>query len=144
MRPEFGDDVGELAGRLVEIGIGEPGPAPRRRARHAGVAPASRAAEKTRLAHPQLAEGGGQFADPVAAELIGLVDGQPGPPVADDFTLLAQGAGEHGDLGAARGVVRDRRPVVDGLVVGMGVHEQQPGCLLRGHGDTLPTGQRVN
>ena len=69
---------------------------------------------------------GGQLTDPVAAELVGVLDAQLRPAVPDDLALLAEGAGHHGDLGAGRRVPGDCDAVVDRLVVGVGVDEDQP------------------
>ena len=63
--------------------------------------------------------------DPVAAELVGLVGGQPGELGHQDLALLPQRAGEQGDVDALGDVAGHRGPVVDRLVVGVGVHEQQ-------------------
>ena len=44
----------------------------------------------------------------------------------DDLALLAEGAREHVDVVATSDVVRDRDAGREGLVVGVGVHEEQP------------------
>ena len=51
----------------------------------------------------------------------------------EHLALLTQGAGEQGDRGPLGDVPGHRGPVVDRLVVGMGVHEQQAagGCHRR-------------
>ena len=58
-------------------------------------------AKEIRLVDSEGGEGGGQLADAVAAQLVGGVDRQLGVPLADDFTLFAEGAGDHVDVGAA-------------------------------------------
>ena len=79
---------------------------------------------------------GGQFADAVAAELVGVVNGQLRPLVADHLALLAERASDDLHLCATTDIVGDGDAIGDGLVIGMGMHEQQPGSLL--HGMTLP------
>ena len=65
-----------------------------------------------------------------------MVHGQLRPLVTDDLALLAERAGDDPHLRSAGHIVGDRGPVGDGLVVGMGMHEQQPWSLLHG---THPT-----
>ena len=65
-----------------------------------------------------------QLPDPVAAELVGLVGGELLELRDEHLALLAQRAGEQRDRGALGDVAGHRGPVVDRLVVGMGVHEQ--------------------
>ena len=52
-----------------------------------------------------------------------------------DLAALTGGAGDQGDAGALGGVLRHRRAGADRLVVGVGVHQQQPsvGGLAHGH-----------
>ncbi len=74
------------------------------------------------------AEGGHrplQLHDPVAAQLVGPVGGEAGELGDEDLPLLPQRAGEQGDVGALGDVAGHGRPVVDRLVVGVGVHEQE-------------------
>ena len=74
---------------------------------------------------PRASIAAAQLPDPVAAELVGLVGGQLGQLGDEDLALLTQRAGEQGDRGPLGDVPGHRGPVVDRLVVGMGVHEQQ-------------------
>ena len=78
---------------------------------------------------PERVQRRGQFTDAVAAELVGFVDGQLRPAVADDLALLAERAGDDVHLRPAGGVVRDGRARRQRLVVGMGMDEQQPRSL---------------
>ena len=82
----------------------------------------------------------GEFADAVAAELVGVIDGQLRPTVTDDLALFAERAGDDVHLRPAGDVMGDGGAVGDGLVVRMGVHEQQPRGLL--HGGTIPVWRR--
>ncbi len=107
-------------------------PTPLRGARHARVAPAARAAEIDGFADAQRVQRRGELADSVAAELVRAIDGELGPPIADDLALLAERAGDDPHLRPAGGVVGDGGAVAEALVVGMRVHEQQPRRL--GHG----------
>ncbi len=68
-----------------------------------------------------------------------MVDGQLRPLVADDLAFFAERAGDHLDLRSARDIVGDGGAVGDGLVVGMGVHEQQPRSLLHAPDPTRGT-----
>ena len=128
--------VDERADGFVLVGVAEPLPAARLGADHAGIAPPARAAEVDRPVEAQGVQRCGQLADPVAAELICLVHRQLRPLVTDDLALLAERAGDDPHLRSARHIVGDGGPVGDGLVVGMGMHEQQPRSLLHG---THPT-----
>ena len=74
---------------------------------------------------PSAAIAAAQLADPVAAELVGLVGGQLRELGHEDLALLAQRAGEQGDRGPLGDVPGHRGAVVDRLVVRVGVHEQQ-------------------
>jgi len=103
---------------------------------HARVAPAAGASQIDGCGHAQRPQRGGELADAIAAELIRAIDGELGPMVADDFALLAEGAGDDAHLRPAGGVMRYGGAVGQALVVGMCVDEQQPGCF--GHGRTLP------
>src|ERR1700687_519196 len=129
VRAQLPDDRDEFADGLVHIGVAEPLPVPRRRSRHPRVAPVTRTAEKYRFADPESAQSGYKFAYAVAAQLVGGVHSQLRVALADDFTLFAERAGDDVDLGAAPGVVGDRDPVIEGLVVRMCVHEEQPRSL---------------
>ncbi len=93
----------------------------------------ARAAEEIRLVDSEGVESVGQFADAVAAQLVGGVDGQLGVALADDFALFAEGASDDVDVGAVGGVVGDGAPGRQGFVVWVGVDEEQPGRFLRRH-----------
>ena len=99
------------------------------RAFHPRVTPPSRAAEKYRFLDSQCLQCRGQFTDAVATQLVGVIDRQMCPALADHLTLLAEGAGDDLDQRATSDVIRDGRTGREGLVVRMGVHEQQPGGL---------------
>ncbi len=136
VRSQVADDLDERADGFVLVGVAEPLPAARLGADHAGIAPPAGAAEVDGPVEAQRVQRGGQLADPVAAELVRVVHGQLRPLVTDDLALLAERAGDDLHLRSARDVVGDRGPVGDALVVGMGMHEQQPRSLLHG---THPT-----
>ncbi len=78
-----------------------------------------------------------QLADAVPAELVGLVGGQAGQLGHEDLALLAQRAGQQGDVRALGDVAGHGGPVVDRLVVGVGVHEEQS-TVRRGHAAMIP------
>ncbi len=88
------DERDECADGLALVGVDETLLAARRRAGHAGVTPASRAAQEDRFVDAQGSQGCGELADAVTAELVGVVDGQLRPALADDLTLLAERAGD--------------------------------------------------
>ena len=136
MRALLTNDRDQRADRLAFVGVDEPLPAPRRGALHARVAPAARAAEVDGFADAQRTQRRGELADSVAAELVRAIDGELGPPLADDLALLAERARDDPDLRPAGDVVRDGGAVVEALVVRMRVHEQQPRRLR--HDRTLP------
>ena len=52
-----------------------------------------------------------------------------GQGCGDDLALLAEGAREDVDVIAARDVVGQGHPGREGLVIRVGVHEEQPGAL---------------
>ena len=126
MRSKFGDHGRQLADNLIGVGIDELGSLARRCPRHTRIPPPSGSTEESRFAEPEVPQRGGQFADAVATQLIGVIDTQMLPRLPDDLALLAEGARQHGHLGAERGIARHGHTVVDGLVIGMSVHEQQP------------------
>ena len=90
--PQLADDRDERADRLAGSASTNRCRCPRRRARHPRVAPPARAAEEDRLVDAQLRQRRGQFADAVATELIGAVDGELRPALADHLALLAERA----------------------------------------------------
>ncbi len=136
MRTQLANDGDQCAHGLALVSVAEPLPATRLRAHHPGITPPAGAAQVGRPADAERVQRGGQLADPVAAQLIGVVDGQLRPLVADDLTLLAERAGDDLHLRPAPDIVGDGDAVGDGLVVGMGMHEQQPRSFLHG---THPT-----
>ncbi len=135
-------------------GVGEAraGPGPRvprgGRAGHPGVAPprgrAVGAGSEEVLGHPEGGQRTAELPEPVRGERVALGPLEVGEGGGDDLALLAERAGEDVDLVAARDVVRERHPRGEGLVVGVGVDEQQPGGAVvevdaveePGHGDT--------
>ena len=74
----------------------------------------------------------GEFTDAVAAELIGVVDGQPGVLFPDHLAFFAQGARDDADIRTLRDIVGDSGAGSEGFVVRMGVDEQQAGRFV-GH-----------
>jgi hypothetical protein len=94
---------------------------------HARVPPAAGTAEEAVVGQPERRARPGQLPDPVAAQLVGPVRGQLGELRRDDLALLPERAGDQRDRGVRlRRVVGDRAAGVQRLVVGMGVHQQQP------------------
>ena len=81
---------------------------------------------------PEDGRGRGELAATVPGEgrAVPLEVGQCG---RDHLALLTEGAGEDVHLVAARHVVRDGDPGRQGLVVGVGVDEEQPGRARPGH-----------
>ena len=76
---------------------------------------------------PERGARGRALGHPVAAELVGLRGDQQLQVGPDDLALLAERAGDERDRGVRLGgVVRDGAARGEGLVVGMGVDEQQP------------------
>ena len=145
MRALLTNDRDQRPDCLSFVGVDESLATPRRGALHARVAPATRATQVDGCADAQRAQRLGELADSVAAELVRVIDGELGPAVADDLAFLAERAGDDADLCPAGGVVRDGGAVAEALVVGMRMHEQQPGRL--GHGRTLtrsPTPSKVD
>ena len=116
--------------RLAHVGVDEPLMVARPGALHAGVAPVSWAAKEIRLVDTQRGQRGGQLADAVPAELVGGIDRQLGIPLADDFAFFAEGAGDHVDVGAVGGVVRNGAAGRQRFVVRVGVDEEQTRDVL--------------
>jgi glutaminyl-peptide cyclotransferase len=135
--PEAANDGDEFTDCLVHVGVCEPLVMPRGGAFHAGVTPVPRAAKEVRLFDAEGVERVGEFADAVAAELVGGVNGQLGVALADDFALLAKGAGDDMNLGTARDVVGDCAAGCQRLVVRVGVDEEQTGPSTQSHDQTL-------
>jgi hypothetical protein len=74
------------------------------------------------------AEGGHGVLDlgtPVLAEAVLLVGREVGQLGDEDLAHLPRGAGDAGDLAALGDVLGHGGAVADGLVVGVGVHEQE-------------------
>ena len=86
-----------------------------------------------------------QLAQPVLAQLVAVLGREVLEVGHQHLALLAERAGDQGDLRALLDVAGHGRAVVDRLVVGVGVHQHQApvGALRwccgigRGHGDTL-------
>ena len=96
------------------------------------------------MGHAEDAHRPGELAEPVRGERVALGALEVGEVGGDDLALLAERAGEDVDLVAARDVVRERDAGGEGLVVGVGVDEEQPGGSVADvdaveetrHGDT--------
>jgi hypothetical protein len=138
------DDLDEQGGRLGEVGV------PERvlvdlvgRGRvavlvplHAGVAEATGSTQQAVVGDPELGHRIAQLADAVLTQQVVAVRRQVLELRHEDLTHLTQRA-RHERHGRALGhVLRHRHPVGDRLVVGMGVHEQDP-TIGRGHGARL-------
>src|SRR5690606_29372429 len=131
-----GLDVGPPEAAGVVVGRGP---------HHAGVPVASRAAQKAVVADAERRARLPQFPDPVLPETVLLVGRQVTQVLGDDLALLTQRAGDQTDVGALGGVFGHGRPGPDGLVVRMGMDEQDPRLLHRyracsAHGPPALTG----
>ena len=93
----------------------------------------SRSAKEIGLIDSERVERLGELADAISAELVGGVDGELGVVLADDFAFFPEGAGDDVDVGAIGDVVGDGAAGRQGLVVGVGVDEEQPGSFGRRH-----------
>ena len=82
-----------------------------------------------------------EFTQPVRPEVVVLVRRQMGEILDEHLALLAEGAGDQTDGRALGHILGHRRPVVDRLVIGMGMDQHEPpGGLrrhIRSHGPTL-------
>ena len=137
LRAYLPDDPDQQPGRLVEVGAPErPRVVVGRQAHHAGVPVPPGAAEEPLVGHAECGAGGGQLADAVPAELVGMGGFELGQLGDVDLPLLAQRAGDEGDVCAGRGVPGHRRAGADRLVVRVRVDEQDP-ASWEGHADTL-------
>jgi hypothetical protein len=126
LRPHFTKDPGQLRGGLRHIGLPETvRAAVFGQAHHPRVAPPAGPAEEALVGDAERGAGGGQLGDPVRAQAA-AIRGEMGQVRRDDLAEFTQGAGDQGDLGTLRGVPGDGRPGPDRLVVGVGVHKQQP------------------
>ena len=97
---------------------------------HAAVAELTRLGQVAVVGHPEGGHRAGELGFPVRAERVVLVCTEVHEVGDEHLALLAPRARHERDLGAVGDVARHRRAVVDRLVVGVGVHEQQPplGC----------------
>ncbi|GAA3823299.1 hypothetical protein GCM10022226_49820 [Sphaerisporangium flaviroseum] len=66
-----------------------------------------------------------KLADAVLAEPVLPVGGEVGQVGDHDLPFLTQGAGDKGHVGAFGGITRHRGAGAAGLIVRVGVHEQQ-------------------
>jgi hypothetical protein len=95
--------------------------------RHPRVAPASDPAQIAVVAHAKRGTRGGELARAVAAELVAAVGRKLRELGGYHLSLLPEGAGDERDRRVGLGrVARDRAAGGERLVVGVGVHEQQP------------------
>ena len=127
------DDRDEFADSLAHIGVDEPLPVPRRGSLHSRIAPPARSAEEMRFADAEGVQRRGQFADAVAAQLVGGVDSKVRISLTDDLAFFAEGAGDDVHVGAASGVMRNGSTGCQCFVVRVGVDEQQTRGFLRRH-----------
>jgi hypothetical protein len=127
LRLDLAQHVGEGCGLLLHGALDE-GSRVRvgRDVDHAGVAPAADAAEEAVVGDTQCGARGSQLRDAVAAQLVGGVGGQFAQACRDDLALFAEGAGDHSDVHAERGIAGDRAACPQTLVIGMRVDQQQP------------------
>ena len=135
LRAYLPHDLHQQPGRGVHIGAPEGSRVVvRRGAHHAGVPVPSGPAEEPVVGHAHRGAGRLQLGDPVPAELVGLVGGEPGQLRNEDLTLLAEGAGHQGDVCPGGGVVGHGGAGADRLVVRVRVHENHPSGGTRGGG----------
>ena len=87
-------------------------------------------AQKYGLTDSERVQRGCQFADAVAAQLVGLVDSKVRISLTDDFAFFAEGAGDNVHVSAVRDVMRNGSAGCQRFVVRMGVDEQQTRCFL--------------
>ena len=78
------------------------------------------------VGHPEDLHRATQLLAAVLGEGVALGALEVGEVLGDDLALLAERAGEHVDVVTAGDVVRDGDTGREGLVVGVGVHEEQP------------------
>ena len=127
LRPDLTDHGHQMGGRLVERGLPEGvGALVLRRAHHPGVPVAARPAEEAVVRDAQGLHRGGQLTGAVRAEGVVAVRRESGQLGRDDLALLAECAGHQGDLRALGRVLGHGHAVVDRLVVGVRMHQQQP------------------
>ena len=117
-------------------GVGEVGPGPGARVRGGGGARHPRVAVRRGLApvgraehvvgRPERLHRAAQLRAAVGGERVAGRALEVGQVGGDDLALLPQGAGEHVHVVAAGHVVGDGHPGGERLVVGVGVHEEQP------------------
>lgn len=110
-------------------------------ARHPGVAEAAGAAQEPVVGDPELPHRGGEFADAVVAEAALTVRGEMREVRRDDLALLAEGARHQGDVCPLGRVPGHGGAVVDRLVVGVRVHQEQTAGGKVLHGTTLRAGR---
>lgn len=125
LRPEFAHDRHERPESLLPVMLTNA-----RGLRAAGVPaiPSIRQAVGTtewRVA-AQRRECAMQFQNSVATELIGSVDHEIGPRIADHLTLFTERARQHGDVDARAHVMGDGPAGGDALVVRVRMDQQQP------------------
>ena len=125
VRAQLPDDRDEFADSLTHVGVDEPLPVPRRGSLHSRIAPPSRPAEEYWLVDSEGVQRRGQFADAVAAQLVGGVDSKVRVSLADDLAFFAEGAGDDVHVSTARDVMRDGATGCQRFIVRMGVDEQQ-------------------
>ena len=100
---------------------------------HAGVAVGAEAAEEAVVGDAELLHGVVELAAPVLAQPVLAVGGEVLELGHQDLAHLTGGARDQGDAAAHGDVLRHRRAVLDRLVVGVGVDEQQ---ALVGYGES--------
>ena len=101
------------------------------RAHHAGVAIAPAPAKEPPVVDSEQAHRLGEFAVAMVAEAVLLVGRQVLQPGDEDLALLTQGAGDERDADPLVDVAGHGDAGADRLVVGVGMHEEDPPV---GHG----------
>ena len=104
---------------------------------HAGVAVGAEAAEEPVVGDAELLHRVVELAAPVLAQPVLAVGGEVLELGHQDLAHLTGGAGDQGDAAAHGDVLRHRRAVLDRLVVGVGVDQEQALVGYGSHGSSL-------
>src|SRR5690606_36093992 len=140
LRADLADDLDQVSGGLVEVGPPEAaGVLVGRRAHHPRVPVAPGAAEEPVVVYPERGARGGEFADPVAAELVGLGSLELRQLRNVDLPILAERARHQGHVRALGRVPGHGRAGADRLVVRVRVDEHDPPGGKVAHGTTVRT-----
>ncbi|CAB4886757.1 unannotated protein [freshwater metagenome] len=127
LRPEFAHDRHERPESHLPVCVDECARLESSRGSgHSRISPAAGATEEAGRVAAQRRECAMQFQNSVATELIGSVDHEIGPRIADHLTLFTERARQHGDVDARAHVMGDGPAGGDALVVRVRMDQQQP------------------